>query len=80
MCTFYILHEHIVTPVRLRVRANLNGRLAERSKAHVWSTCIRATVSRVRIPNLPNAKTPCEIRFRFFYFLEYLKCGKRSYQ
>ena len=39
----------IVTPVRL-------GSLAEWSKAHVWSTCIRATVSRVRIPKLPKKK------------------------
>ena len=29
------------------------GRLAEWSKAHVWSTCSRVIGTRVRIPNLP---------------------------
>lgn len=47
------------------------GRLAEWSKAHVWSTCIRATVSRVRIPNLPYSKTKNEKKnlISFFYFI-----------
>ena len=61
----------IVTPVRLRVRANLNGRLAERSKAHVWSTCIRVTVSRVRIPNLPKLRNGNQLSF--FLFSENVK-------
>ena len=30
------------------------GRLAEWSKAHVWSTCFRVFGTRVRIPDLPD--------------------------
>ena len=32
----------------------LLGRLAEWSKAHVWSTCFRVFGTRVRIPDLPD--------------------------
>ena len=56
----------------------INGRLAERSKAHVWSTCIRATVSRVRIPNLPKLKNGNQLSF-FLFFLRMLKYERFFY-
>ena len=40
------------------------GEVAEWLKAHAWKACIRATVSRVRIPFSP----PLSFRFRCFLF------------
>ena len=57
----------------------INGRLAERSKAHVWSTCIRATVSRVRIPNLPKLRNGNQLSF-FSFFLRKAKYERFSSQ
>lgn len=42
------------------------------SKAHDWKSCLRESVTRVRIPNSPPEKRSEAVRFQAFFIIKHM--------